>query len=262
MAQGVSIVLPAYNEDENLTAVVERALKALGELGRPHEVIIVDDGSRDRTADVARGLVTAHHPRVRLVSHSTNQGYGTALRTGFASAREELVFFTDSDNQFDPGELKYFLPLMDEYDLAIGFRVYRYDRVLRCIVSWIYNRLVGVLFRLRVRDVDCSFKLMRREVVAQIGLECDNFFIDTELVARARRWNFRIVQKGVRHYPRVAGETTVRSSDVPRTLREVFRMWQRIYFPTKRQREQQVAGERRRQALSREYEPPGAVPAA
>lgn len=255
MAPAVSIVLPAYNEQENLSEAVLRALTALSEAALQHEVIVVDDGSADGTAEEGRRLVEEHHPRVRLLSHAANQGYGAALRTGFSHARYDLVFYTDSDNQFDVGELKYFLPLMEEFDLAIGFRVYRYDRVLRSAASWFYNRLVGVLFRLRVRDVDCAFKLMRREVVVQTGLECDNFFIDTELLARARKWNFRIVQKGVRHYPRTAGQTTVRPSDVPRTLREVIRMWQRIYFPTRSQRDQHTAQETRREQLTAEYEP-------
>ena len=229
----LSIVLPAYNEAENLRAAVERSLTAAADADLSHEVIVVDDGSRDETGSVARQLVDEHRGAVRLLSHERNLGYGAALRTGFADAQGDLVFYTDSDNQYDPSEIRYFIPLMSDCDLAIGFRVYRYDRVLRSIVSWCYNRLVGLLFRLRVRDVDCAFKLMRREVVDQVGLECDNFFIDTELVARARKWNFRIAQKGVRHYPRMAGETTVRASDIPRTLREVSRMWRNIYFPSR-----------------------------
>jgi hypothetical protein len=92
-----------------------------------------------------------------------------------------------------------------------------------------------VLFRLRVRDVDCAFKLMRREVVQQVSIECDNFFVNTELLAKARKWNFRIAEKGVRHYPRMAGETTVRPSDIPRTLATVLSMWRRIYFPSRKE---------------------------
>jgi dolichol-phosphate mannosyltransferase len=255
VASGVSIVLPAYNEQDNVRQVVERSLSLLDKVAVDGEVIVVDDGSRDATADVVRGLIEEHGARVRLLSHTRNLGYGTAIRTGFDCARHELVFYTDADNQFDVSELEFFLPLMDECDVAIGFRVYRYDRVLRSIASWIYNRLVGVMFRLRVRDVDCAFKLMHRHVLENLALECDNFFIDTEIIARARRWNYRIVQKGVRHYPRTAGETTVRPSDVPRTLREVARMWQRIYFPTRDQRAEHAERERRRREHVVEYAP-------
>jgi dolichol-phosphate mannosyltransferase len=106
------------------------------------------------------------------------------------------------------------------------------------MLSWIYNRLVGVMFRLRVRDVDCAFKLMRREVVQQVTIECDNFFVNTELLAKARKWNFRIAEKGVRHYPRTAGETSVRPSDIPRTIATIFKMWRRVYFPTRKEMDQ------------------------
>lgn len=231
MPESISVVLPAYNEEASIEPAVRRALAALEEIGAEHEVIVVDDGSRDRTAEVARALVDAHAPRVRLLSHAANRGYGAALRTGFSHARHELIFFTDSDNQFDVSELRYFLPLMDRYDVLTGFRIYRYDPVLRCVISWCWNRLVGILFRLRVRDVDCAFKLFRRDVRERITPECDNFFASAELLAKARRARLRIGEKGVRHYPRAAGETTVRASDVPRTLREVARMWWRLHRP-------------------------------
>ncbi len=231
----LSIVLPAYNEEANIERSVEQCVVTASRLAKQYEVIVVDDGSSDGTRGVVEGLVRHGQNKVRLLSHHTNRGYGAALRTGVTSARYDYVFFTDSDNQFDVSELEYFLPLMDEYEMVTGFRVYRYDTVLRCILSWIYNRLVGVLFRLRVRDVDCAFKLMRREVVQQVSIECDNFFVNTELLAKARKWNFRIAEKGVRHYPRMAGETTVRPSDIPRTLATVFSMWRRIYFPSRKE---------------------------
>jgi len=230
---GISIVLPAYNEAANIGPAIEKAVAAAAHLFPNYEVIVVDDGSRDSTGAAVEALTRELYPRVRLLRHRVNLGYGAALRTGFKHARFDLVFFTDSDNQFDVSELQYFVPLMADYDLVTGFRVYRYDTVLRCILSWIYNRLVGILFRLRVRDVDCAFKVMRREVVRQVEIECDNFFVNTELLAKARKWNFRIAEKGVRHYPRTAGETSVRPSDIPRTLATVFRMWRRIYFPTR-----------------------------
>lgn len=234
-AGGLSIVLPAYNESANIVAAIERALATAEHLVSEYEVIVVDDGSRDGTRAMVEELARRHRPHVRLLTHATNRGYGAALRTGFKQSRFELVFFTDSDNQFDISELEYFVPLMSDYDIVTGFRVYRYDTVVRCMLSWIYNRLVGAMFRLHVRDVDCAFKLMRREVVEQVTIQCDNFFVNTELLAKARKWNFRIAQKGVRHYPRTAGETTVRPSDIPRTLATVIAMWRRVYFPTRKE---------------------------
>jgi len=241
VVKSLSIVLPAYNEAPNIGVIVNRALEVLPDLAEEYEVIVVNDGSTDDTGQVTHELVSEHHPRVRLLSHVVNQGYGAAIRTGFVYARHELVFYTDADNQFDVGELEYFLPMMQDYDAVVGFRVYRYDRVLRSIVSWLYNRIVRVLFRVKVRDVDCSFKLFRREVIDQITIESTNFFVDTELVARVRKWNFRLAEKGVRHYPRIAGETTVRPGDAPRTLLEIARMWKRIYLPSRRQLEETAA---------------------
>jgi glycosyltransferase involved in cell wall biosynthesis len=235
LVDGLSIILPAYNEEENLCAAVTRSLGVLEKLARNYEVVIVDDGSSDGTATVAQELAAEHYPRVRVLRQPVNQGYGAALRTGFRRSRYDLVFFTDSDNQFDVSELQYFLPLADQFDIVTGFRVYRFDPVLRSMLSWIYNRIVGVLFRVRVRDVDCAFKLMRREVVSQITIESNNFFVCCELLAKARKWNFRIAEKGVRHFPRTAGESRVRASDIPRTLSTLVRMWQRIYFPTDKQ---------------------------
>jgi dolichol-phosphate mannosyltransferase len=242
----ISVVLPAFNEEESVGEAVRRAMVTLPTVADEWEVIVVDDGSRDRTAHVMTELVEAHHPRVRVLRHPTNQGYGAALRSGFSRARYDLVFYTDSDNQFDIAELAHALPMMETHDVLVGFRVYRYDAPIRGIMSWGYNLLVGMLFRVRVRDVDCAFKVFRREVLEKIDIETTGFFVDTELVAKARKWNFRIIEKGVRHYPRVAGETTVRPGDVIRTLKVVFSMWQRIHLPT---RQQVLAAQRVRRDL-------------
>jgi glycosyltransferase involved in cell wall biosynthesis len=238
---GLSVVLPAYNEEANIGPMIEAALDVLPGLAEQYEIVVVDDGSRDATAKVAEDWVERHHPAVRLLRHPRNLGYGAAIRTVFQHARGDLVFYTDADRQFDLAELGYFLPLVADHDLVIGFRVYRYDSVLRSIISWFYNRLVEVLFRVRVRDVDCAFKLIRREVLDRITLQSDDFFIDTEIIACARKWDFRIAQKGVRHYPRVAGETTVQYSDIPRTVRTVLHMWRRIYRPSATQRSEAEA---------------------
>jgi glycosyltransferase involved in cell wall biosynthesis len=232
---GLSIVLPAYNEEANIEAAVQRAMDLAPEISREYEVIVVDDGSRDGTAEVVQELVTRHYPAVRMLRHLANKGFGAALRTGFSRARYEHVFYTDADRQFDIGELVYFLPLMRRFDVITGFRVYRYDTAFRIVASWGYNLLVRLLFRVKIRDVDCSFKVFRREVLDKITIESNDFFVDTELIAKARKWNFRIVEKGVRHYPRIAGETSVNAGDIPRTLRTITRMWQRIHYPTKRQ---------------------------
>lgn len=226
----ISVVLPVYNEEESVAIVVSRALEVLPQIAGDYEVLVVDDGSVDRTAEVVTALVDRHYPRVRLLTHPGNRGYGAALRTGFDRSRYELVFYTDADNQFDVAELAGLMDVLAGHDVVVGYRIDRHDRRLRRLTSWGYNRIVRVLFRVRVRDVDCAFKLFRREILDGMTVETTDFFVDTELLAKARKGGASVVEKGVRHYPRVSGATTVRTSDIPRTLSTVFRMWQRIYL--------------------------------
>jgi len=221
---GLSIVLPAYNEEENIATAVSRCFTVLEQLGMPHEVVVVNDGSADSTPAICKKLAQ-ENTRFRLVDFERNKGYGVALRTGFLAARFRHVFYTDSDNQFDVSELKYLLPIIDTYDLVVGFRVYRYDRPMRIFLSWGYNLLVRLVFGIRVHDVDCAFKLFRREIFDGMQLESNDFFIDTEIVVKSKRLGYRLNEVGVRHYPRMAGKTTVRPSDIPRTLRTLFRIW-------------------------------------
>ncbi len=238
--QSLSIVLPAYNEEANIEKQVRACLEFLREHFADYEVVVVNDGSRDRTGEIVKALM-AEDGHVRTVIHPTNYGYGRALADGFKAARCDLVFYTDSDNQFDVREIKDSMPLIKgphggahAADAIFGFRVYRYDAVLRCILSWVYNRIVRVLFRVKVRDVDCAFKMFTREVNEKLEIECNDFFVDTEMVARIRRAGFKSVEQGVRHYPRTAGTTTVRAGHIPRTLWTVARMWFRIHFPGKK----------------------------
>lgn len=231
-SQSISVVLPAFNEEESIEKAVRDTASFLPQRFEDWEILVVDDGSVDDTSSIVQGLA-ADEPRIKLLRHAQNAGYGRAIATGFEAARGELVFYTDADNQFDIRELADLVPLTSEADAVFGFRVYRYDSVLRCMLSWTYNRLVRVLFRVRIRDVDCAFKLFTRRVLDQMTIDSRDFFIDTELVARTARLGFKSVEKGVRHYPRSAGHTTVRPSHIPRTLWTVARMWFRIHFQGK-----------------------------
>ena len=225
--------MPAFNEVDSLPVALEKCKALSDALGDVDlEVVVVDDGSTDSTALMLEAAVSTH-TWLRVVSHPRTRGYGAALRSGFDVASGEVVAYTDADNQFDVMEFAHHLHFMNEADLVAGFRVYRFDPFPRLLASWIYNRLVRLLFRARVRDVDCSFKLMRRDLLDRLVLLSDDFFIDTELVARARKWNWRIEEVGVRHYQRAAGRTTVRMSDIPRTLRRVGQMWWAIYYPNR-----------------------------
>lgn len=231
----LTIVLPAYNEEESLPDALAQCGEFIEQMPELDvEVVIVDDGSADGTAALLKEAALVR-PWLRVISHPVNRGYGAAIKTGFAAANGRFVFYTDSDNQFDILELREILPLIEGADLVAGFRVYRFDPLPRLVVSWAYNRLVRVLFRVPVRDVDCSFKLMRRERLDRLVLMSDDFFIDTEIVARARKWNWRIKEVGVRHYPRRKGKTTVKAGDIPRTLRVIGRMWRAIHYPNREQ---------------------------
>ena len=224
----LSIVLPAYNEEGNIERAVREALAGAAKAGATCEVVVVNDGSRDRTASILGRLEAELGASLRVVHHPTNLGYGVALRDGFRATRGELVFYTDSDNQFDLGELTDFMPLMKDNEVVLGYRVDRQDPWLRKLVSGGFNALSSFAFGMRVRDLNCSFKLFRGDLIRALPLDTPDFFIDTELVARIHRGGYRYVQRGVRHYPRTAGKSTVRPSDVPRTLVSLARMWVRL----------------------------------
>jgi len=226
----ISAVLPAYNEEENIETAVGRLTEVLGGLPlRDWEVIVVDDGSVDRTGEIGDRLAAEDPAHVRVFHHRPNRGYAEALKTGFTSARHQLIFYTDSDNQFDVRELVDMLPLIEEADIVNGFRIYRFDPLTRLVVSWVFNLVVRVMFRIKVRDIDCAFKLFRREVFDKVTIESKKFFVDAEVLAKAKYYGFRMAELGVRHYPRQAGKSTVRPHHVISTLRELARIWVNIY---------------------------------
>ncbi len=224
----LSIVLPAFNEEGNIERALRSSAEAVAPLVEDYELVAVDDGSRDATPGILAGLKKEMGRRLVVVTHETNLGYGTALRSGFDAARGRLVFYTDADNQFDLTELSGFLPLMEQTDAVLGYRVGRQDGAFRLLVSNGYNALASFAFGMSVRDLNCSFKLFRREALTSLRLEEDHFFIDTEIVVQLHRAGYRYVQKGVRHYPRTAGKSSVRPSDVPRTFLALLRLWVKL----------------------------------
>ena len=226
--KSLSVILPAYNEEGNIERAVRSSAEAVEPLVDDYEIVAVDDGSRDRTPSILARLKGEMGNRLVIVTHETNLGYGTALRAGFDAARSRLVFYTDADNQFDLKELVDFLPLMDEYDAVLGYRVGRRDGSFRLMVSNGYNALASFAFGMSVRDLNCSFKLFRREALTSLHLEEDHFFIDTEIVVQFHRAGYRYTQKGVRHYPRTAGKSTVKFSDVPFTFAALLKLWVKL----------------------------------
>jgi glycosyltransferase involved in cell wall biosynthesis len=219
----ISVFFPCYNEQANVARVAEQAVRVLEGLGADYEVLIVDDGSADETGRIADGIA-AGNDRIRVVHHEHNLGYGAALQSGFRAARKELVFYTDGDGQFDIGEMPALLPLMDDYDIVSCYRMNRQDNVVRKINGWLWTKVTGLVFSLKVRDVDCAFKLYRRSIFDRIKMESTGALIDTEILARAVRKGYTITQKGVHHYPRTAGRQTGASLRV--VLRAFKELWQ------------------------------------
>lgn len=206
-AAGISTVLPAYNEEAAIERTVAGLRTVLARLGHPFEIIIVNDGSADRTGFLADELAR-EDAAIRVVHHARNLGYGAALRTGFAAARLEWVFLMDADGQFDPEELPAFLTAAGRADFVVGYRPARADPGHRALFATIWAAVMTVLLGANVRDVDCAFKLMRRSYLTAMPLEAGGAFLSAELIAKARRMGARIVELPVRHLPRRAGRST------------------------------------------------------
>ena len=224
----VSVFFPCYNEQGNVARTVENALRVLEKLNADFEIIVVDDGSSDgtgRTADEIAG----RDKRVKVVHHEHNLGYGAALRSGFAPATKELVFYTDGDGQFDMNEMPSLLPLMEQWDIVSCYRLNRRDPFIRKVNAWAWTKLVCLLFGLKIRDVDCAFKLYKREIFDRIKLSSTGALIDAEILARAAGKGYRITQKGVHHYPRTAGaQTGAKLRVILRAFKELFKLHRQI----------------------------------
>jgi glycosyltransferase involved in cell wall biosynthesis len=227
-AVSITVFFPCHNEEANVARVTEQAVATLEGLQADYEVIVVDDGSTDETGRIADDIA-AENPAVRVIHHAHNQGYGAALQSGFRAATKELVFYTDGDGQFDIGELPGLLPLLADYDIVSCYRMRRQDNLLRKINGWLWTRVIRLAFSLKIRDVDCAFKLYRRALFDDIKMESTGALIDTEILARAARKGYRITQRGVRHYPRVAGQQTGANWRVIlRAFRELWQLRRRI----------------------------------
>jgi glycosyltransferase involved in cell wall biosynthesis len=223
----LTFFFPAYNEEANIERTVALAIDQIGPLVPSLEVLAIDDGSTDRTPQLADALAAADG-RVRVV-HQPNRGYGGALQAGFANARGELIAFSDGDLQFDLSELKRLLDRLADgsrpVDAVIGFRIKRRDPFHRLFIAKTYNAIVSVLFGLRVRDIDCAMKLFRRKVFAGLRLDAEGPFLSAELLIKLNARGVRIDQVGVTHYPRTAGQNTGASfRKILRTFGDIFRL--------------------------------------
>jgi glycosyltransferase involved in cell wall biosynthesis len=231
MDLGLSIVMPAYNESANLEAALDAALGAATDLGFTDvEIVVVDDGSTDGSLRLLERR-TAVDPRVRRIGWSENRGYGAAVAAGLTEASRGLVFFTDADNQFDMTELRLLLPHLErpEVGAVCGYRKSRSDPPLRRLNAMGWNALVRLLFYVPVRDIDCAFKLFRREVLRDLDIDSVGAMVNTELMVKLGRSGVGVVEVGVSHYPRRAG--IARGADlrvIVRAFRELLMMRSRL----------------------------------
>lgn len=221
----ISLVLPAYNEAENIEPMVAEADPALKAVADDYEILVIDDGSKDDTAGVTRRVMAAY-PCVRLVQHPVNKGFGAAVLTGFGQAEKEWILYTDADRQFVLGELARFVPLLDKADLIAGYRAPRRDPFLRVFYGKGWSMLCTLLFGYTVRDVDCGFKLFRRQIIQQIAphIASRGATFSIEWLVRAKRAGYRFAELPVSHRPRVAGSQTGANLHViTRAFRELWR---------------------------------------
>lgn len=217
----VSVILPILNEEEIIEESIKEVVEKISNHVDRFEIIAVNDGSTDKTATVLKNL-QKKEKRIKIVSHRKNKGYGAVMKTGLKYANFPWIFFTDSDMQFDVKEIKNFLNYTDNFDFIVGFRKKRADSPRRKFISHIYNGVIRVLFNLRLRDVDCAFKLMRRASLQRIPFQSNSFFVSAEIMVRAHKLHFRVKELGVNHYPRKRGVSKVTSKQIIYTVKDLF----------------------------------------
>lgn len=226
----ISAVMPAYNEEENIEPQIAEVVSTLRALTDDFEVIVVNDGSRDRTGAIV-SRIAADNPVVRLVQHERNQGYGAALYSGFTSAKKTWVFLTDSDRQFDLADLQRLLPMTQQGDVVAGYRAPRRDPFMRVLNGKGWSALVTLWFGYTARDIDCAFKLFKREILDHVKLESRGATFSAEFLIRSKRAGYKIVEAPVSHHPRRAGSPTGARPDVIlRAFRELFKLRWKLWF--------------------------------
>jgi len=222
----LSVFFPAYNEGENIENTVRRALKILPLVAEKYEVIIVDDGSKDKTGEIADWLAKETR-EVKVVHHWPNRGYGGALKTGFKTAQYLWVAFTDADGQFDFGEIKKFLPLTEDYDLILGYRLNRADSLTRKTGTFVWSFLARLLLGLDVKDYSCGFKLVKKKTFEEVQpLIGEEKVTQIEWLIKAKKKGFKFAEIGVCHYPREFGKQTGASIKVVfKSIVDLFKLW-------------------------------------
>lgn len=222
----LSIFFPFWNEEKNIERVVEAAIPVAAEYADKWEILMIDDGSSDKTYELAKQL-EKKHKNLRAITHNPNRGYGSALREGFEKARYDTVVFTDGDGQFDFSELKKFVEAIPDADIVIGYRKKRRDKMIRHILMYMLKLWDFIFFHFHFKDIDCGFKMFKREALNQImPLRSEGAMITTEILAKATRKKLKITQVEVEHFPRKFGAQTGANIEVvTRAILESFILW-------------------------------------
>lgn len=230
--ESVSLFFPVYKDERTVRTVALKALGLLSSLGGPYEVVIVDDGSPDRSGEIADEL-SREHPEIRVVHHPRNLGYGAAVRSGIEACRHEIVCMTDGDDEYEVEDFRKLLKLKDRYDLVITFRYRKIYSNKRILVSWAYNRLLRFLFRTPFRDVSTALRLVRRVVLDDLHLESASPFIGAELAVKTMLKGYRVGEVGIQTFPRTFGSgssTSVRN--MVATVADMWRIYRRVFSDT------------------------------
>jgi len=233
----ISAFFPCYNDEATIGSMVNLALVTIDKVGAEGEVIVIDDGSSDGSPHVLKELVD-EHPGLRVVTHEQNRGYGGALRSGFGAATKQWVFYTDGDAQFDPAELELLVAeAASDVDVVQGYKIRRADNVVRRVIGRVYHRSVSIMFGLKIRDTDCDFRLIRRELLERITLEHNTGVICVELVRKLQDAGAAFVEVPVHHYPRLHGQSQFfKLPAVASTGRDLVAMWFRLVVFGRRNR--------------------------
>ena len=226
----LSVFFPAYNDAPSLPDLLRKTFGVLEANVEDYEVIVVNDGSRDSTAEVLAELAREYGPRLRVVTHEENRGYGGALRSGFEAARKKFVFYTDGDGQYSPGELPLLLDRVGpETGLVNGYKLERHDPAHRVWIGSLYNFCARLLFGIRIRDIDCDYRLIRRDLVEQIQLTSTSGTICVELVRKLELSGCEVVEVGVHHYARQHGTSQFfRVRSLATTFGQLVKLWWRL----------------------------------
>jgi glycosyltransferase involved in cell wall biosynthesis len=224
---GLSVFFPAYNDGGTIASLVITAVTVAGSLTPDFEVIVVNDGSSDDTPKILDELARIYPDHVRIVHHPKNRGYGGALRTGFATATKDYVFYTDGDAQYDPTEMTLLWSKMtDDVDWVNGWKISRSDPLHRIVIGRVYHHTVKLLFGLKVRDVDCDFRLMRRRIFDVVRLEKDSGVICLEMMKKFQDAGFHVAEHPVHHYHRAYGKSQFFNfRRIFKTAIDVMKLW-------------------------------------